>query len=87
MLNKENYFQLFPNPATTHISLTLRDIDNDPQFSIIIYNIFGIEMDRILFPGKQKFLNIDISRYPTGLYVVILKRGDEVLTRRTFVKK
>ncbi len=83
----ENSFQLFPNPATTQISLTLRDMENDPQYSIIIYNMLGIEMDKIPFHSKQQFLNINISRYPTGMYVVMLKRGSEELTRRTFVKK
>jgi len=83
----ENSFQLFPNPATTQISLTLRDMENNPQYSIIIYNMLGIEMDKVPFHSKQQSLNIDISRYPTGMYVSILKRGSEELTRRTFVKK
>ncbi|MDT8394717.1 MAG: T9SS type A sorting domain-containing protein [Bacteroidales bacterium] len=80
------YLQIFPNPASTQIQCNIQNMDRAPEGSIEIYNYLGVRMNVLLLQGKQKSINIDISSYPPGIYVALLKSGSDVLAMGRFVK-
>jgi N-acetylneuraminic acid mutarotase len=78
----ENLFNLFPNPASTEITL---DAGTHALPSLIhIYNIKG-QLMTVLKPSSEK-LTIDVSNYPPGNYLVQAFLQKKIITQ-TFVKE
>ncbi len=73
-IEKENQFQIFPNPSNGLYNL---NIDNKNQVAVSITDILGKE---ILFNEKQieGNLSIDISGNPNGIYLLKIKTDKEV---------
>ena len=74
---------LFPNPATDHINCILQLADC--RSSLLIYDMFGRQQDEIQIPKGQKEVQIDVSGYPVGIYIAVLKSEREMLDRKKFV--
>jgi len=53
---------------------------------IFIYDLFGRKQDEIIIPPGKEQTRIDISSYPAGVYVAVLKSGDAAVARGKFVK-
>ena len=81
------HLQIFPNPVSTHIHCNIQNLNNLPQGSIEIYNYLGVKLDEIQVQGNQTSIKIDISSYPPGVYVAVLKNEQEVIDRKRFVKE
>lgn len=66
--------QVFPNPATTHISLN----DNEVVTEISVYNLVGKKIRAFFYTkGEQYF----VGDLPRGMYLVQLTdRGSRVVT-------
>jgi hypothetical protein len=60
-VNPEKAFTVFPNPATSTLTVTSENSDIQPYF---IYNLFG----QLVQSGKEK--SIDISHLSNGLYFI-----------------
>jgi len=76
-----------PNPAIDHIELEMvypenGYINND----IRIYNILGNEVYKKFYIGRLENLNIDISKFKPGSYIVRSKTNNEVLQSK-FIKE
>ena len=75
---------VYPNPAGSTINVAL---DRDQQSSL----------DLIVFDGKGRVVHetqissaktrVDISKLKTGLYILQVQRGNEMIGRETFVKQ
>ena len=52
---------------------------------MIIYDIFGREVEEIKFPHKQEKIQIMGEGYPPGIYVILLKRGQDIEASAKFV--
>jgi len=78
------YLQIFPNPAGNAIYFKYQLSNISYQLSI--YDLFGRKQDEIIIPPDQEQTRIDISSYPAGVYVAVLKSGDAAVARGKFVK-
>jgi len=75
---------IFPNPATNQI--TLRSNNQYPGSSIYIFNVTGSLREMVQLQEKQDFINIDVSAYPGGIYIVELRDGRNIF-RQKFIKQ
>lgn len=74
---------LYPNPANDFINIELSEqpltIDQ-----VAIYNNSGVLVQS--FEGMPANLEIDVRTYPTGVYFVKLKSGEDVVYRKVVVQ-
>jgi hypothetical protein len=75
--------ELFPNPANQQINIRFSILDF--RSSIFIYDIWGRKMDEVIIPKGQEETQIDISAFPTGIYIAVLKLEQRILDRKKFV--
>ncbi|NQT78149.1 MAG: T9SS type A sorting domain-containing protein [Bacteroidetes bacterium] len=85
-------FVLFPNPAGTLINCRLQIASPacgvaDCKSLLFIYDIFGRQQEEVQILKRQKQVKIDVSAYPAGIYIAVLKNEKEVLGRKKFVVK
>ena len=74
--NTENSYRVYPNPASNYIN-----IENLTKGDIIITNTMGLIVHKGFYSGKHQ---IDVSKFPTGLYYVRSVRAD---WQTVFLKK
>ncbi len=86
-------FVIYPNPTTSEINIRYSLFDPSTslrtgiRYSIFIYDMFGRKQDEVPIPKGQKLTHIDISDYPAGIYIVVLKSVQGILGRSKFVKR
>ncbi len=81
---RTSYLYIFPNPSSDKIYFKYQLSNISYQLSI--YDLFGRKLDEIIIPKGQEQTRIDISTYPAGVYLAVLKSGDGVVARGKFVK-
>lgn len=83
----KNSVALFPNPSTGVFHITTNQEANQ-NIEITVYNAIG---DRLLSSrqtiDKSKSLSVDLSTYPSGLYIVSLYNGKETAFERIILSK
>ncbi len=63
--------QLFPNPATNQVSLSIFGFSRSEKINIGIYDMLGNVMMKETVAGKENYeLNYDISEFAEGIYFV-----------------
>ena len=81
-LLKENLF-LFPNPATTEIKIQSKE---QQIVTIEIFDMVGKKIMHKLVSGKEPTVQIDVSSFSPGMYVVKANGKTNMLTAK-FVKE
>ena len=80
-------FTVYPNPTTGNITLTLDAIDESRPLTLKVYSLIGQEMhtETILpFNGVKK-KQLDLSRFPKGIYMLEISNGDKSRIKRVSV--
>ncbi len=75
---------IYPNPASEAVNFKYQI--SDIKYQISIYDLFGRKQDEILIPKSQDQVRLDISDYPAGVYVAVMKDEKGVVARGKFVK-
>jgi len=79
----------YPNPFNPEINFDI-EMMNRKYINIDIYNIQGNQIDNIfngfLNKGNHSF-NWDASNYATGLYIIKLAQGNNILTQKIMLMK
>ena len=70
---------LFPNPANHKVTIYVPLIDG-----VEILNIFGLPMECVNTPREA--VDLDVSRYPDGVYVVHIKRMDNHYYKKLVIR-
>jgi len=87
---------IYPNPASDLIHCQLsracpeRSRGINCQLSILIVDIFGRKINEVKIPEGQKEIEINVSNYPQGIYIAVLRHesGDsrqQIIGRKKFV--
>lgn len=77
--------QAFPNPATTNI--TISTLSREANTSLIVYNVMGFEMERIILSAASEQVTIDVADYKKGVYFYQMSDGKGGYSQtRSFVK-
>jgi subtilisin family serine protease len=74
--------ELFPNPASTEVSVRAADAIQQ----IIVYNINGQEMFRRDSDGFDQ-ATLDISNLSAGVYMISVQTEEELLTERLIIQR
>jgi len=80
----DNDLKIFPNPASSQLSIESVSFKNAEEMSISIYNVQGqLMLNKSI---KQATTIIDISSYAKGIYFVHVKTDKEIATKK-FIKE
>ncbi len=79
-----NKVNIFPNPATDMLNVLT---PGATASEIRIVDIQGREMNRIVPEAGQSFVNIPLTSYANGIYIVQVKSGEETVTKQIVVAK
>jgi hypothetical protein len=77
--------KVYPNPVKSMLNIELWMLDNDEKLSIQLWDIYGrlkLEMD---FPGSQKQIQLKVSDFASGLYILTISDQGQLLVRKKFV--
>lgn len=81
------YYSAYPQPASTHLTLQLRAIDETSMMNLFIYNINGRIIKHITIDPKTKQLPVDISAFTNGLYLIRLNQAAQAFHGRLLIQK
>ena len=84
-LTTSHLFTLFPNPAGEELTCKLQNEVGNGE--LIIFDILGRKQDEIIIPKGQSKIRIDVSDYPSGIFVAVLKNEKSIIGRGKFVIK
>jgi hypothetical protein len=82
---------LWPNPAKTIVNCQLSTVDfqycssSGIYLSLVIYDIFGREVQKIKVPDGQEEFQVNVAGYSKGVYIAILRNGFDIVESRKFV--
>jgi hypothetical protein len=79
LFNNDSYFNIFPNPASSFITITTTN--NQPVEEVIIYNHLGQKV----LTAKPVNNTVDVSGLKTGLYLIEILTENRI-TRTKFLK-
>ena len=74
---------LYPNPATTTVTLTLPAGTAAAAYVVRVYDLRGREMTQAHYDGRGQ---LDVSELPKGLYYIAAGNGGET-SRQRFEKE
>jgi len=89
----DDYVRIFPNPANMgevdHMWIALGEMDSAP--TVMIYDMFGGLVTELSSEARGEmawdFKNDDGKTVASGMYIVTIDTGDEVITRKIMVIK
>jgi hypothetical protein len=79
------YLRLFPNPATDQIMVNWTTGQADLAHELIVYDAIGRVIERRTFRGPWRE-TISLATYARGTYIIQVRSGEEVVTKRFFRK-
>ncbi|MEM1327169.1 MAG: 3-coathanger stack domain-containing protein [Bacteroidota bacterium] len=82
--------RLAPNPTTDHTLVQVRVSQQSP-LQLEVYDLNGRLVKQLAQQVQQEagdyFYDLDVSQFPTGIYIVALRLGDEVKMKKLSVVK
>jgi hypothetical protein len=70
--------QLYPNPATQTLNVTL-PAEKAATWSVKVYDLLGYEMKQARYNGQSQ---VAVSGLPQGLYQVVISDGQQIIRQR-----
>lgn len=75
---------IFPNPATENISITQADKISDVE----IWNLNGKCVKKIKNTNSENnILRVDVGNYPSGMYILAIKMGNNLISKKITIVK
>jgi len=81
--NNIQNIKVFPNPASTHFSISNKEIENDTNAELRIYSMFGKEL---LFK-KGIGAYTDIRHISTGIYIVRIVSKNKYYSAKLLINR
>jgi hypothetical protein len=87
-VTSKDAFSLSPNPAGSEVTFKLAEMNETSKVTCEIYNSLGKSVLRQDF-GMVNYLNerVDLSGISSGLYIVVLKAGDQRFEQKLVISK
>lgn len=74
VVTSSDKFTIYPNPSTGHLEITI-DQPLEGDYKIEIFNDLGRKMQSVRQNARDKTIDLDITNYPAGIYMVKLFTG------------
>ena len=81
--NNINNIKVFPNPTSTHFSISNKEVENDPTAELKIYNMFGKEL--LYKVGLDS--PTDISHIPPGIYIIRIVSENKYYSAKLLINR
>ena len=81
----ENNIRFYPNPASEIVTLSYAEQKSNKEAWIYVYNSFGILVKKIRIPDRQNQHTIDISSFPSGIYIAVLRNERKIMAKGKFI--
>ncbi len=78
-----NEISLYPNPVNEQLYITIANETTNEMIGEV-YNVLGMRMETLMINNKG--VSIDVTKYPQGIYNVIVLGGNKVLTSKFVVQ-
>ena len=82
--NKEITFTVYPNPTNGIVNVELNPAFGSLASEIQLFDIYGRQLQVLTI--KDERIQIDLTQYATGIYLVKLVQGDKVVAMKKVVK-
>jgi hypothetical protein len=77
----EVFVKVYPNPFTTNFKLDFSS-SSDANVEVVVYDMIGRQLERLQVESSE-MNNLELgNNYPSGVYNVIVKQGEDVKTLR-----
>tara|TARA_R110002110_G_scaffold109753_4_gene273632 strand:- start:7052 stop:7540 length:489 start_codon:yes stop_codon:yes gene_type:complete len=67
--------EIYPNPTTGSVTLKIEEKDIESKYTVAVFNIENKLLFMDVCNGTDKYLNIDMTGYAPGLYIVGVAYG------------
>lgn len=78
---------IFPNPATTTVTVNINNSTNRDFHNVEIFDAFGKEIFSTKIPANQMSLKVNVTNWQSGLYLVIVSSSDVILSKTKLIVK
>lgn len=68
--------EIYPNPTRGLLKIRVPDFESDNEFTLILFDLSGKKITETRM--NQQELDLNLSAYPNGTYILILKRGNKL---------
>ncbi|MBL0912294.1 MAG: T9SS type A sorting domain-containing protein [Bacteroidia bacterium] len=79
----DNDLRIFPNPTTGQLNISL-DTDLDAQ--VDVFDLFGKKIQSRTIAAGTRTLQIDLSGYAKGMYLIHVTKGSETSTHKVILQ-
>lgn len=81
-------FKVFPNPTVGRFTIELNAVDELTSYEVQIFNLIGqaIYTEKLAFEGGKEEIELNPS-VATGTYLLRIKHGDQLITKKIIVNK
>jgi hypothetical protein len=81
-LNNDNYFSIYPNPATNYLYVTFNNVLQEGQ--IQLFDIYGKLL--ITHTVDKEISQINLNPLAAGMYIVKIMEGNRVCKTKKIIK-
>jgi hypothetical protein len=78
-------FDLYPNPATNEFYISLSNHSVDATYRI--YDLVGRLQTEGLISKYHTSTTVDTDSYANGIYILVIKSGDQISTGKILIGK
>jgi len=86
-LNKFKQITLYPNPASSSISVDIEGFTIKKEGLISVYNCFGQLVESVGVLGGDKLVSFNTENYSKGVYYVKLQTNGSIIAVGKFIKE
>jgi hypothetical protein len=83
---KRGDLEVWPNPCRGMLNVEGLMLNAGKEYSVVVYNSAGREIQVMKISGEQEELRINTEEYKSGIYILILKEGDRIISSSRFIK-
>jgi hypothetical protein len=87
-LHKNNMIMVYPNPTKDHVTVSLSIFNPSKlgKLHVILFNSIGKEMDRIEVFSDCTAIDLNLIKYPNGLYMIALEMDNKIVCSKKLEK-
>ncbi len=85
-VKSEGELRVWPNPTTNKFEVRSSEFEVGGKKIIRLYNSQGLKVEEIKVPDGVESMEVDVSKYTSGLYYLQYIRADQIVETVKFIK-
>lgn len=79
-------FSMYPNPASTSVSIALPQSSSAKEWEVVLYDITGKKIQASSVAPNNRLHNVDVSSLPSGVYLIKIGNDQHSSTQKLIKK-